>query len=250
MSRREEYRPHNPTEKYYDWDQVERSFSYWDATAAARVPAKLPFKFLVLRQRAVIMGFTEDESKDRIFSNEVKERDLGWAEFNVRTKNYPIAKGTWKNIKDLVKKYGGSYYKVIHAVSAEGEIICIRIKGNGLLSWGNSVGTRKNEERLFDEYVAAIGFEEGDFEGRTYTYPTFAFSGPLTPSQSKKADNLHETLTKYYEFLEKEKLENQRSSPSTQPVAANVQQSAPQRSLPTPPPIELFVSEGDDDLPF
>lgn len=243
MARHEEFRPANPTAKYYVWDQLLQTFSFWDTSleTPARVPSALPFKFLVLRQRAVIMGFTEDESKDRIYSNEVKESDLGRSEFSVRTKERVIARGLWKNIKKEVNEIGGSYCKIIHAASSDGEVICIQIKGNGLLSWGNLVGLRKNEERLRDEFVMVDGFDQADFQGTPYSFPTFTFAGSLTAAQNKKADELDKQLDRYYDFIAAEK-SNRQSQP--QPAAPQAQ---PAR-MPAPP--ELFVRETDDDLPF
>lgn len=249
MARHEEFRPANPTSKYFDWDQISQSFSYWDTSleTPARVPSSLPFKFLVLRQRAVVMGFTEDDNKDRIYSNEVKETQLGISEFNVRTKERVIARGLWKNIKKAVNEAGGNYCKIIHAVSSEGAVICIRIKGSSLLSWGQSVGLRKYEERLRDEFVMVDGFDQGDFQGTPYSFPTFSFAGTLTSAQNKKADELDKQLDRYYDYIATEKANRQAQSHIQQLAAPQPQ--APSVRMPAPP--ELFVPEGmDDDLPF
>jgi hypothetical protein len=256
MARYEESRASNPTAKYLDWDQHEQSFSYWDAglETPARVPVNLPFKFVVIRQRAVIMGFTNDENKDRIYSNELAETDLGFREFNVRTKEGAIACGLWRNIKQQVKENGGSFCKIIHAV-CEGEIVCIRVKGSGLLSWGSTVGSLKNRDRIPDEFITVTGFEEGDWNNEKYTYPIFDFAGSLNVTQNKRVDELDAKLDKYYNFVAQEQAKRVAQSPQTQvpapyqkPLAA--QQQPARNLMPTPAPADLFVPDGDDDLPF
>lgn len=258
MARYEEKRATNPTAKYLDWDQHEQSFSYWDANleTPARVPVNLPFKFVVIRQRVVIMGFTNDENKDRIYSNEIQDSRIGFDVFNVRTKDGVIAKGVYKDIKNVVNQNGGRLCKVIHAV-CENEIVCIRVKGNGLTSWINTVGTKKNSERLPDEFIIVKGFEEGEYNGEFYTYPVFDFAGSLNVTQNKKVDDLDKKLDKYYFDLSEEQ-SRRASQIASQIVHAEipqaVQKPAPQQPrnlMPAAAPADLFLADGnDDDLPF
>lgn len=239
MSRRDEFKPSNPTKKYYDWSQEENSFTHYDSESKTRIPVPSPFRFVVLRQRAAIMGFTEDK-KERIFSNAINERE-GNRVFDVRTKDAGIAKGLWKEIKDQVRDAGGSYCKIIHAMDEKGEVVCIRIKGNSLFSWGESVG--RNEERQIDEWICTDSFKEKEFNKEMHSYPEFRFNGSLSAEQVDLVDSVYARLESYFNTAQEEKKSNSNSGNSQTSHQSNATSNQSKGA-------DSYQVDEDDDLPF
>lgn len=174
-------------------------------------------------------------TKVGIYSNQVKYTTK--EELNVRYQDgTEMAKGLWKDIKDLVKQNGGHYTKIIYGMDIDGVIICLRIRGEALLSWGHIVG--KNEKRQFDEWILNDAFESKVYDEKPYSVPAFKFGGSVSVEDFKKSDDAHDLLVAYFSGKQSATPTQTTSSPHSMPTSE--------------PPADLFVppSQDDDDLPF
>ncbi|KQS34010.1 hypothetical protein ASG33_08240 [Dyadobacter sp. Leaf189] len=170
----------------------------------------------------------------QVFSNEI--RFSSKEELNVRwSDNTTIAKGLWKDIKDEVKANGGHFTKLFYAMSDNLELVCIRIKGNGLLSWGEVVG--KSQKKQQSEWISVTGYAEKAFGESINTFPTFNFGGGLTPSEDQVANDLFAELKEYGLIKSSARAES-----TTATTSSTV--SIPESQL------QLDPSNDDDDLPF
>ncbi|MBO9615590.1 MAG: hypothetical protein J7619_23035 [Dyadobacter sp.] len=243
MGRRDESigQTQNPASCFLEWRSDEGTFSFWDKDSETRVPIDLPLRFLVLKQMIRITGFDEIRQQG-IYSNEVK--DIRYSPFNVRYQDgTPLAKGLYSEIKPTLKAAMAQYSKSIYAMSEKGELICIRIKGQGLMSWENSIG--KGGQRWQDEWVSVADFEtrEHNRDGQTETYsvPIFKFDGSLGKDQDEYAEGLYEQIDTYFKFAGSAQPEAQQPLPAPASTVTMPQTAA--ATLPLTP-------EDDDDLPF
>jgi len=233
MARQDEFQAQSPVQLYYDWRSDENSFCYYDKEADSRVAAGVPFKFLILKQMVTVTGM-DPVRKVGIYANQVKFTTK--EELNVRRRDgSEVAKGLWKDIKDVVKQNGGHYTKTIYGMDIDGVIICIRIRGEALLSWGQIVG--KNEKRQFDEWVLNDEYETKDYNGEPYSVPCFKFGGSVSVEDFKKSDDAHDQLVAYFSG-------NQSSAPTNAPAS-----SSP-HSMPAASTNTMLPENDDDDLPF
>lgn len=235
MARQDEFQAQSPVQLYYDWRSDENSFCYYDKEADSRVAAGIPFKFLVLKQMVSVTG-VHPSTKVGIYSNQVKYTTK--EELTVRYQDgTDLAKGYWKDIKDLVKQNGGHYTKIIYGMDVDGVIICIRIRGEALLSWGHIVG--KNEKRQFDEWILNDDYESKVYDEKPYSVPSFKFGGSVSVEDFKKSDEAHDLLVAYFSGKQSAAPTKSTSSPHAMPTSG--------------PPADLFVTQSQDDsddLPF
>jgi hypothetical protein len=238
MGRSDEFRPSNPTERYYDWRSDQSAFCWYDKDNDVRIPEPIPFKFLILRQSIRITG-VDKQTKQQILSNEV--RSVGKEQLHVRLKDGTVlASGFWNQIRAVVNEFGGAYTKIIFAMDESGSLICLRLRGKGLLSWGETVD--KSQKRQKDEWILVDGHHEDMFNEEPYTYPSFTFGGSLPAELNEKADELYEELKEYFESVSN-------SPASAEPVTQASNQSTV--SMPKQPDTIPFAASGDDDdLPF
>lgn len=245
MGRADEFRQSNPAERFYDWRSDQNAFCWYDKDNEERIPEAIPFKFLILRQSIRITG-VDEQTKQQILSNEV--RSVGKEELRVRLKDGTVlAQGYWRDIKEIVKGFGGNYTKIIFAMDESGSLICLRVRGNGLMAWGETID--KSQKRQKDEWIVNDGFKEFKFLDQktgieeTYNHPTFTFGGSLPKEMYDKSEELWEELKYYYDNLS--------SAPAAESVAQASKQSAVSMPNSTPPVIPFPAEDGnDDDLPF
>ena len=189
----------NPTSKFLEWKSNNKSFAYYDKETKQNVEVKLPITFIVLEEYHCIKGFS-DSDQTGIYSNEVLQ--IGTEEMEVRSyKGRIIAKGLYKDIKGAVNAAGGNYHKSIYAVTKEGELINISLKGAAVSKWSKLV-EKGAWKRLSDEWISIESAEDHKKGMVKYSTPNFVFNTSLSENEFKtvkaKATELENYLTTYF----------------------------------------------------
>lgn len=189
----------NPTSKFLEWKSNNKSFSYYDKETKQNVEVKLPITFIVLEEYHCIKGFS-DSDQTGIYSNQVLQ--IGTEEMEVRSyKGRIIAKGLYKDIKGAVNAAGGNYHKSIYAVTKEGELINISLKGAAVSKWSKLV-EKGAWKRLSDEWISIESAEDHKKGMVKYSTPNFVFNTSLSENEFKtvkaKATELENYLTTYF----------------------------------------------------
>lgn len=189
----------NPTSKFLEWKSNNKSFSFFDKETKQNVEVKLPLTFIVLEDFHCIKGFS-DSDQTGIYSNEVLQ--IGTEEMEVKTfKGRIIAKGLYKDIKGAVNAAGGKYHKSIYAVTKEGELINISLKGAAVSKWSKLV-EKGAWKRLSDEWISIESAEEHKKGMVKYSTPNFVFNTSLSNEEFKmveaKAKELEDYLITYF----------------------------------------------------
>ncbi len=189
----------NPTSKFLEWKSNNKSFSYYDKETKQNVEVKLPLTFIVLEEYHKISGFS-DSDQTGIYSNEVLQ--IGTEEMEVKSfKGRIIAKGLYKDIKGAVNSAGGNYHKSIYAVTKEGELINISLKGAAVSKWSKLV-EKGAWKRLSDEWISIESAEDHKKGMVKYSTPNFVFNTSLSDAEFKiveaKATELENYLTTYF----------------------------------------------------
>ena len=189
----------NPTSKFLEWKSNNKSFAYYDKETKENVEVKLPITFIVLEEYHCIKGFS-DSDQTGIYSNEVLQ--IGTEEMEVRSyKGRIIAKGLYKDIKGAVNAAGGNYHKSIYAVTKEGELINISLKGAAVSKWSKLV-EKGAWKRLSDEWISIESAEDHKKGMVKYSTPNFVFNTSLSENEFKtvkaKATELENYLTTYF----------------------------------------------------
>ena len=189
----------NPTSKFLEWKSNNKSFAYYDKETKQNVEVKLPLTFIVLEEYHKISGFS-DSDQTGIYSNEVLQ--IGTEEMEVRSyKGRIIAKGLYKDIKGAVNAAGGNYHKSIYAVTKEGELINISLKGAAVSKWSKLV-EKGAWKRLSDEWISIESAEDHKKGMVKYSTPNFVFNTSLSENEFKtvkaKATELENYLTTYF----------------------------------------------------
>ena len=189
----------NPTSKFLEWKSNNKSFAYYDKETKQNVEVKLPITFIVLEEYHCIKGFS-DSDQTGIYSNEVLQ--IGTEEMEVRSyKGRIIAKGKYKDIKGAVNAAGGNYHKSIYAVTKEGELINISLKGAAVSKWSKLV-EKGAWKRLSDEWISIESAEDHKKGMVKYSTPNFVFNTSLSENEFKtvksKATELENYLTTYF----------------------------------------------------
>ena len=189
----------NPTSKFLEWKSNNKSFAYYDKETKQNVEVKLPITFIVLEEYHCIKGFS-DSDQTGIYSNQVLQ--IGTEEMEVRSyKGRIIAKGLYKDIKGAVNAAGGNYHKSIYAVTKEGELINISLKGAAVSKWSKLV-EKGAWKRLSDEWISIESAEDHKKGMVKYSTPNFVFNTSLSENEFKtvkaKATELENYLTTYF----------------------------------------------------
>lgn len=112
-----------------------------------------------------------------------------------------IAKGLYKDIKGAVNAAGGNYHKSIYAVTKEGELINISLKGAAVSKWSKLV-EKGAWKRLSDEWISIESAEDHKKGMVKYSTPNFVFNTSLSENEFKtvkaKATELENYLTTYF----------------------------------------------------
>ena len=206
--KRPEQKSTNPTSKFLEWKSNNKSFSFYNKELKQNEEVKLPLTFLVLEEYHTIKGFS-DADQTGIYSNEILQ--ISAEEFEVKTfKGRIISKGTYSDIKGAVNAAGGNYHKSIYAVTKEGDLINISIKGAAVSKW--SQFTEKGAwKRLTNEWVTIEDAEDHKKGMVAYSTPNFKFNTSLTDYEFKiveaKANELESYMDGYLAKDEATKVE-------------------------------------------
>ena len=198
----------NPTSKFLEWKSNNKSFSFYNKELKQNEEVKLPLTFLVLEEYHTIKGFS-DADQTGIYSNEILQ--ISAEEFEVKTfKGRIISKGTYSDIKGAVNAAGGNYHKSIYAVTKEGDLINISIKGAAVSKW--SQFTEKGAwKRLTNEWVTIEDAEDHKKGMVAYSTPNFKFNTSLTDYEfnivEAKANELESYMDGYLAKDEATKVE-------------------------------------------
>lgn len=204
---RPEQKSANPTSKFLEWKSNDKCFSFYDKSEKTNTKVDLPLTFLVLEEYHTIKGFS-DADQTGIYSNEILQ--ISAEEIEVKTfKGRVIAKGTYKDIKANVNAQGGNYHKSIYAVTKEGELINIALKGACVSKW--STFTEKGAwKRLKDEWVTIQDVEMHKKGSVTYSTPNFKFETSISdkeiPMVTEKANELVNYLNGYFDNKKEEEV--------------------------------------------
>ena len=183
----------NPVGKFFEWKSNEKTFVYFDKETKTNVTVPLPFKFLVLDELHTIKGWN-DATESGIYANEVKfiSRD----EMVVKPfKGNEIARGLYKDIKEKAKAAGGHYVKSIYIMLEDGSIANLQLKGAACQAWGDF--TSKGKQRLLDEWVSVVGFDEAKKGSVKYTTPIFGYLASIGDAENDLANEAFNTLEAY-----------------------------------------------------
>ena len=183
----------NPATKFFEWKSNEKTFVYYDKETKTNVTVPLPFKFLVLDELHTIKGWN-DATESGIYANEVKfiSRD----EMVVKPfKGNEIARGLYKDIKEKAKAAGGHYVKSIYIMLEDGSIANLQLKGAACQAWGDF--TSKGKQRLLDEWVSVVGFDEAKKGSVKYTTPIFGYLASIGDAENDLANEAFNTLEAY-----------------------------------------------------
>lgn len=197
MSRKSEFQSQNPNpaKRFLEWKSNDKCFSYYDKDNGENVKVELPFKFLVLMEFHTVKGWN-DASESAIYSNEVKY--IGKEEVDVKSfKGGRIAKGIYKDIRTQVQDAGGHYTKSVYAMTEDGQIINLQLKGSAVKEWSDF--TKKTRKRLYDEWVEVTEAKQMKKGSVKYSVPVFKFNTSLNEMQVKIADENYDELKAYME---------------------------------------------------
>lgn len=186
----------NPAQKFLNWKSNEKMFSFYDKENKENVMVKLPLTFLVLEEYHTVKGFSDSEQSG-IYSNEVLQ--IGSEEVEVKTfSGKVIAKGFYKNVKSQVEQAGGKYHKSIYAVTKEGELVNISLKGACVSKW--SEFTQKGAwKRLKDEWVTIEDAEDQKKGSVKFSTPNFKFNTSLSDAEYNMVSDKAKELLEYME---------------------------------------------------
>jgi len=183
----------NPTVKYLDWNSENGEFSYYDKDDKAKIPVKLPFRFLVLDSLTTVKGYSE-KYESGIWSNEI--RNLKDEDLVVRTSKGVLTQGKYADIKDEVASAGGKYTKSLYIVVGE-EIWNIQLKGAAFSGWLEF--EKQAKRKIFTDAVVCTSFKS-EKKGRVnYTVPLFSVEA-ISEEENEFGKNLDRVLQDYLTF--------------------------------------------------
>ena len=192
MSRKSEFTSsyERPATMYLEWSSNDKCFKYWNNDDKENVLVQLPFTFLVLKEMHTVKGW-HDKSQSGIYANEVK--NISSEVIEVKSfKGGLLAKGIYKEIKEIINNVGGNYVKSIYAMTKDGEIINIALKGAAVQEWGEAFN--KGRSRMADEWVTVAAADDRKKGSVKYSVPLFAFDKSLSTKENDLADLAYNKL--------------------------------------------------------
>lgn len=195
MSRADEFSTStkSPVAKYLQWDSEGRTFKMYDKKTEAKGFAKLPIKFVVLRQMPMITGFHKP-TQTGIYSNELTSSELNTKEFVVRTKNAELIKGIYSDIKPNLAAFGAKFGVNVYALM-DGELVCIKLSGSSNSAWIDY--TLVNRQSLVSNEVEVLSVLDKKNGATKYTQPVFTIGKTLDKATSDKAEEVYAELVSY-----------------------------------------------------
>lgn len=192
MSRKSEFvgTYEKPASMYLEWSSDDKCFKTYNRATKENDLVELPLKFLVLKEMHTVKGW-HDKSQSVIYSNEVK--NIGSEVIEVKAfKGGLLAKGIYKEIKEIISNVGGRYIKSIYGMLEDGTVINFQLKGAAVKEWGETFN--KCKSRLADEWVICAEAEDMKKGKVSYSVPKFKLDASLSDKAAKLADEVYEEL--------------------------------------------------------
>lgn len=192
MSRKAEFSGSydKPASLYLEWSSDDKAFRFYNHQTKSNELFNQDLKFLVLKEMHTVKGW-HDKSQSGIYSNEVK--NIGSEQLEVKSfKGGTLARGVYKEIKDIVSNVGGRYVKSVYAMLEDGSVVNFSFKGAVVQQWGDTFN--KARKRFGDEWVVLDTIEDRKKGKVSFSVPVFKFGGSLTDEQSKAADSAYDAL--------------------------------------------------------
>lgn len=192
MSRKAEFSGNfeKPAAFYLEWSSDEKAFRFYNRETRENELFNHDLKFLVLKEMHTVKGW-HDKSQSGIFANEVKE--IGKEALEVKSfKGGTLARGIYKDIKDIISNVGGRYVKSVYAMLEDGTIVNFAFKGAVVQQWGDTFN--KARRRFADEWVILDTIEEKQKGKVRYTVPSFKFGGVISDEAEVLADKVYKEL--------------------------------------------------------
>lgn len=192
MSRKAEFSGSydKPASLYLEWSSDDRAFRFYNHQTKSNELFDQDLKFLVLKEMHTVKGW-HDKSQSGIYANEVK--NIGAEQLEVKSfKGGTLARGLYKEIKDIVANVGGRYVKSVYAMLEDGTVVNFSFKGAVVQQWGDTFN--KARKRFGDEWVTLDTIEDRKKGKVSFSVPVFKFGGTLTDAQSKTADAAYDAL--------------------------------------------------------
>ncbi len=194
MSRQSEFESSytKPATMYLQWSSEDKCFKHYNSATKQNELVELPLKFCVLKELHTVKGW-HDKSASGIYANEVAA--IGSETLEIKSfKGGVLAKGIYKEIKEIINNIGGVYYKSIYAMLPSGDVVNIAIKGASVKAWGDFVGQQRSR---FASTWVEINSSQDEKKGRvSYSVPFISWGEGLNGAEMKTADDAYETLSK------------------------------------------------------
>ena len=183
----------SPVTQYLNWKSNDKAFAYYDKAKSENVLVELPIKILFLEHYHTVKGWN-DASESGIFSNEVYS--IGSEPLTVKAfKGGEIATGLYKEIKESIKNAGAVYNRSIYAMTSEGALINISLKGSGVKAYSDFYND--NNHLLDNSWIEINSAKEGKKGAVKYTTPEFTLGSPISKDENKMADEVANSLQAY-----------------------------------------------------
>ena len=183
----------NPATKFLEWKSKDKSFAYYDKEKGENVPLKLPLRVLFMEHYHTIKGF-HDASQSGIWSNEVyliSEEPL-----TVKAhKGGELAEGLYKDIKDKIKPKGAVYHRSVYAMTEDGDLINLQLKGSAVASYSEFY--KENNHLLDTSWIEITGAKDQQKGSVKYSTPIFELGEPIDNASNEMADECASTLQTY-----------------------------------------------------
>ena len=183
----------SPVTQYLNWKSNDKSFAYYDKAKGENVLVELPIKILFLEHYHTVKGWN-DASESGIYSNEVYS--IGKEPLTVKAfKGGIIGEGLYKDIKENVKNAGAVYNRSIYAMTSEGSLINVSLKGSGVKAYSDFYND--NNHLLDNNWIEINSAKEGKKGAVKYTTPEFTLGSTISKEENKVADEAANALQTY-----------------------------------------------------
>ena len=196
----------NPATKFLSWKSDNKCFSYYDKNKQENVKVELPLKVLFLEHYHTVKGWN-DKNQSGIYSNEVY--GISKEEIEVKMfKGGTIAKGLYKDNKEIINNAGGRYHRSIYAMLENGDIVNISLKGAAVKSYSDFYN---DNNRLLDNQFIEVNEFSLEKKGKVeYTVPIFSAGGFISNEVDSLANKSAKELQDYVNrYNKKEEVEEE-----------------------------------------
>ena len=202
----------NPATKFMAWKSNDKCFAYYDKEKGENIQVQLTIKILFMEHYHTVKGWN-DASESGIYSNEVYS--IVNEPMEVKAfKGGTLAKGLYKDIKEQAKNAGGVYHKSIYAMTDEGELINISLKGAAVKSYGDFYN--ENKHNLLNNWIEINGTDDQKKGSVKFSTPTFELGEAISKKDDKLAAQTAETLQEYIDAYTNK--ESSSKEPEMEPV--------------------------------